>query len=316
MGIVVIGAVFVDIKGYPTSNFIPAGRNVGRVEQVHGGVGRNVAEDIANCELRPTFVSLVDKSGSGDDVIRKLKNHKVNVDYIEKTRDGMGTWLAVFDNNGDVAGSISVRPDMMPLVELLEEKGDEKGKMPQIVIVIDELADLMMAAPGEVEDAICRLAQMARAAGMHLIIATQRPSVDVITGVIKANIPSRLAFAVSSGIDSRTILDMVGAEKLLGKGDMLFYPSGQSKPSRLQGAFVTDQEVESIVDFLKKSSRPYYTQETIDQITSTAKAGGGDVEDSDEFFGQAVDLIIEKEKASVSMLQRRFRIGYNRAAVF
>ena len=204
--------------------------------------------------------------------------------------------------------------DIKGFNKMMEEKGDEKGKMPQIVIIIDELADLMMAAPGEVEDAICRLAQMARAAGMHLIIATQRPSVDVITGVIKANIPSRLAFAVSSGIDSRTILDMVGAEKLLGKGDMLFYPSGQSKPSRLQGAFVTDQEVEAIVDFLKKSSRPYYTQETIDQITATAKTGGGDVEDSDEFFGQAVDLIIEKEKASVSMLQRQFRIGYNRAA--
>ncbi|WP_458407674.1 DNA translocase FtsK 4TM domain-containing protein [Anaerotignum sp.] len=204
--------------------------------------------------------------------------------------------------------------DIKGFNKMMEDKGDEKGKMPQIVIIIDELADLMMAAPGEVEDSICRLAQMARAAGMHLIIATQRPSVDVITGVIKANIPSRLAFAVSSGIDSRTILDMVGAEKLLGKGDMLFYPSGQSKPSRLQGAFVTDQEVEAIVDFLKKSSRPYYTQETIDQITSTAKAGGGDVEDSDEFFGPAVDLILEKEKASVSMLQRQFRIGYNRAA--
>ncbi|WP_313529602.1 DNA translocase FtsK [Anaerotignum sp.] len=195
-----------------------------------------------------------------------------------------------------------------------QDAGDEKGKMPQIVIVIDELADLMMAAPGEVEDAICRLAQMARAAGMHLIIATQRPSVDVITGVIKANIPSRLAFAVSSGIDSRTILDMVGAEKLLGKGDMLFYPSGQSKPSRLQGAFVTDKEVEDIVSFLRKSGRPGYTQETIDQITKVAKTGMDVGEDSDEFFEQAVDLIIEKEKASVSMLQRQFRIGYNRAA--
>lgn len=195
-----------------------------------------------------------------------------------------------------------------------EEEEDEKGKMAQIVIVIDELADLMMAAPGEVEDSICRLAQMARAAGMHLIIATQRPSVDVITGVIKANIPSRLAFAVSSGIDSRTILDMVGAEKLLGKGDMLFYPAGQSKPSRLQGAFVTDKEVEDIVSFLKKSGRPGYTQDTIDQITKVTKNGMDADEDSDEFFGQAIDLIIEKEKASVSMLQRQFRIGYNRAA--
>lgn len=185
--------------------------------------------------------------------------------------------------------------------------------MTQIVIIIDELADLMMAAPGEVEDSICRLAQMARAAGMHLIIATQRPSVDVITGVIKANIPSRLAFAVSSGIDSRTILDMVGAEKLLGKGDMLFYPTGQSKPVRLQGAFVTDKEVEDIVSFLRKSSRPTYTQETIDQITKTAQVAGAS-EDMDEYFEDAVDLIIEKEKASVSMLQRQFRIGYNRAA--
>lgn len=195
-----------------------------------------------------------------------------------------------------------------------EEKGEPEAKMPQIVIIIDELADLMMAAPGEVEDSICRLAQMARAAGMHLIIATQRPSVDVITGVIKANIPSRLAFAVSSGIDSRTILDMVGAEKLLGKGDMLFYPSGQAKPSRIQGAFVTDKEVEQIVDFLRKSSRPGYTQEMVDQITAVAKTASGLSEETDEFFEQAVDLILEKEKASVSMLQRQFRIGYNRAA--
>lgn len=195
-----------------------------------------------------------------------------------------------------------------------EEKGEPEAKMPQIVIIIDELADLMMAAPGEVEDSICRLAQMARAAGMHLIIATQRPSVDVITGVIKANIPSRLAFAVSSGIDSRTILDMVGAEKLLGKGDMLFYPSGQAKPSRIQGAFVTDKEVEQIVDFLRKSSRPGYTQEMVDQITAVAKTAGGPSEETDEFFEPAVDLILEKEKASVSMLQRQFRIGYNRAA--
>ena len=195
-----------------------------------------------------------------------------------------------------------------------EEKGEPEAKMPQIVIIIDELADLMMAAPGEVEDSICRLAQMARAAGMHLIIATQRPSVDVITGVIKANIPSRLAFAVSSGIDSRTILDMVGAEKLLGKGDMLFYPSGQAKPSRIQGAFVTDKEVEQIVDFLRKSSRPGYTQEMVDQITAVEKTASGPSEETDEFFEQAVDLILEKEKASVSMLQRQFRIGYNRAA--
>ncbi len=195
-----------------------------------------------------------------------------------------------------------------------EEEGKENEKMPQIVIIIDELADLMMAAPGEVEDSICRLAQMARAAGMHLIIATQRPSVDVITGVIKANIPSRLAFAVSSGIDSRTILDMVGAEKLVGKGDMLFYPVGQNKPTRLQGAFVTDKEVEKIVEFLRETSKPSYTQEMIDNITSAAGSGSTSRGTVDELFDQAVELVIEKEKGSASMLQRYFRVGYNRAA--
>ena len=204
--------------------------------------------------------------------------------------------------------------DMKGFNAMKEEQGEPEAKMPQIVIIIDELADLMMAAPGEVEDSICRLAQMARAAGMHLIIATQRPSVDVITGVIKANIPSRLAFAVSSGIDSRTILDMVGAEKLLGKGDMLFYPSGQGKPARMQGAFVTDKEVENIVDFLKKTGKPNYTQEMVEHITSSTKTAAGNEEEMDEFYIPAVELILEKEKASVSMLQRQFRIGYNRAA--
>ena len=194
-----------------------------------------------------------------------------------------------------------------------KERG-ESDFMPQIVIIIDELADLMMAAPGEVEDAICRLAQMARAAGMHLIIATQRPSVDVITGVIKANIPSRLAFAVSSGIDSRTILDMTGAEKLLGKGDMLFYPQGMSKPVRIQGAFLSDKEVENIVNFIKKQSLTDYDKEIIDKITTDALQSGTESEETDAFFDKAVDLVIQKQKASTSMLQRQFRIGYNRAA--
>ena len=192
-------------------------------------------------------------------------------------------------------------------------KSKERDKEPQIVIIIDELADLMMAAPGEVEDSICRLAQMARAAGLHLIIATQRPSVDVITGVIKANIPSRLAFSVSSGTDSRTILDMVGAEKLLGRGDMLFSPIGTSKPIRIQGAFISDTEVEAMVEFLKDGNEQEYSQEMIDNITSSSKEielG----EDLDEYFDQAVEFVIQKEKASASMLQRQFRIGYNRAA--
>ena len=195
-----------------------------------------------------------------------------------------------------------------------KEKG-ETDFMPQIVIIIDELADLMMAAPNEVEDSICRLAQLARAAGMHLIIATQRPSVDVITGVIKANIPSRIAFAVSSGIDSRTILDCVGAEKLLGKGDMLFYPMGKVKPVRIQGAFVTDKEVENIVDFIKDGGEASYDSDVIDKITSAVPSGNSDEgEEKDEHFDEAVELVISKEKASVSMLQRQFRIGYNRAA--
>ena len=144
MGIVVIGAVFVDIKGYPTSNFIPAGRNVGRVEQVHGGVGRNVAEDIANCELRPTFISLVDKSGSGEDVLRKLKSHKVNVDYIRKTRDGMGSWLAVFDNDGDVFASISKRPNLLPILDILEDQGDEIfANADSVVVELDMDKDIV-----------------------------------------------------------------------------------------------------------------------------------------------------------------------------
>ncbi len=205
----------------------------------------------------------------------------------------------------------SVR-DIKGYNKMKAEKG-ETDPMPQIVIIIDELADLMMAAPGEVEDSICRLAQMARAAGIHLIIATQRPSVDVITGVIKANIPSRLAFAVSSGIDSRTILDSVGAEKLLGKGDMLFYPVGMSKPVRIQGAFVTDKEVENIVGFLKKHKNADYNTEVMNEITSSVKAASSDAE-HDEHYEKAIELVVGKEKASVSMLQRQFRVGYNRAA--
>jgi S-DNA-T family DNA segregation ATPase FtsK/SpoIIIE len=191
-------------------------------------------------------------------------------------------------------------------------------KLPQIVIIIDELADLMMVAPGEVEDAICRLAQMARAAGLHLIIATQRPSVNVITGLIKANIPSRIAFAVSSAIDSRTIIDGSGAEKLLGKGDMLFFPSGYPKPVRIQGAFISDKEVSSVVEFLKKNnSEAKYSDDIHDKINNAkagdgAAAGSGD--DRDEYFMEAGKFIIEKDKASIGMLQRVYKIGFNRAA--
>lgn len=195
------------------------------------------------------------------------------------------------------------------------EGQDAPQKMPQIVIIVDELADLMMVAPGEVEDAICRLAQLARAAGIHLVIATQRPSVNVITGLIKANMPSRIAFAVSSGVDSRTILDMNGAEKLLGKGDMLFYPQGYQKPARLQGAFVSDEEVSSIVDFLSdKNPAVEYNAQIEQQVNTAGFSAASGSEDRDIYFEEAGKFIIEKEKASIGMLQRMFKIGFNRAA--
>lgn len=186
-------------------------------------------------------------------------------------------------------------------------------KMPQIVIIIDELADLMMVAATEVEDAICRLAQMARAAGMHLIVATQRPSVDVITGTIKANIPSRISFQVSSQIDSRTILDMSGAEKLLGKGDMLYYPSNLSKPIRVQGAFVSDKEVKSVCDFIRNQGEANYNQEAVESIT-TNNTSQTMQDDKDELYNDAVKLVVADGQASISYLQRKLKIGYSRAA--
>ena len=190
--------------------------------------------------------------------------------------------------------------------------------MPQIVIVIDELADLMIAAAKQVEESICRLAQLARAAGMHMIVATQRPSVDVVTGLIKANVPSRIAFAVSSQVDSRTILDRAGAEKLVGSGDMLFSPLGSSHPQRLQGPFVTDEEVAAVIDFWKEQTdgdqAPERMQQVMKQInTVKTDFGGSDSDDEDELYGKAVRLVIDSGQASASMLQRKFRIGYNRA---
>ncbi|MBJ6363438.1 DNA translocase FtsK [Paenibacillus sp. GCM10012307] len=190
-------------------------------------------------------------------------------------------------------------------------KDNPAAILPYIVVIVDELADLMMVAAGDVEDAITRLAQMARAAGIHLIIATQRPSVDVITGVIKANIPSRIAFGVSSQVDSRTILDMVGAEKLLGRGDMLFLPVGMSKPIRVQGAFLSDQEVEFIVNHVRGQAEAEYKEDLVPEIEETAEA---DNHDLDELFEQAVQIVLESKQASVSLLQRRMRVGYTRAA--
>lgn len=199
------------------------------------------------------------------------------------------------------------------------EKEGGIGKLPQIVIIVDELADLMMVAAKDVEEAICRLAQKARAAGMHLVIATQRPSVDVITGLIKANIPSRIAFAVSSQVDSRTILDTIGAEKLLGKGDMLFFPSGAPKPSRVQGAFVSDEEVEKIVDFVKSNGTATYSEDILESIENNNKTDKelaqeqATDDDTDPFLMDAIQTVVETGQASTSFIQRRFKVGYARA---
>lgn len=191
-----------------------------------------------------------------------------------------------------------------------KENEDKQPKLPYIVVIVDELADLMMVAPGEVEDAITRLAQMARAAGIHLILATQRPSVDVITGIIKANIPSRIAFAVSSAIDSRTILDMGGAERLLGRGDMLFLPAGASKPTRVQGAFLSDTEVQTVVDYVISQQKAQYEEAMIPTDEPLHEMS----EEKDALYDEAVNMVVEMQSASVSMLQRKFRIGYARAA--
>ncbi len=199
------------------------------------------------------------------------------------------------------------------------EKEDGAGKLPQIVIIVDELADLMMVAAKDVEEAICRLAQKARAAGMHLVIATQRPSVDVITGLIKANVPSRIAFAVSSQVDSRTILDSVGAEKLLGKGDMLFFPAGAPKPARVQGTFVSDDEVEKIVDFVKSNGTATYSEDILESIENSNKtekelAQEQALDDeTDPFLMDAIQTVVETGQASTSFIQRRFKVGYARA---
>ena len=207
--------------------------------------------------------------------------------------------------------------DLESYNEAMSERGEKK--LPKIVIIIDELADLMIASPKEVEEYICRLAQLERAAGMHLIIATQRPSVDVITGLIKANVPSRIAFAVSSQIDSRTILDIAGAEKLLGKGDMLYAPVGMSKPIRVQGAFISDKEVERIVSFLKNNAAADYDDDVLAKIENASqKESVVDTKDSsdeaDVMLPQCIEFVVDIGEASVSKLQRRFKLGYSRAA--
>ena len=208
--------------------------------------------------------------------------------------------------------------DLKGYNKAIEKDPESGGKLPQIVVIIDELADLMMVAAKEVEESICRLAQKARAAGMHLVIATQRPSVDVITGLIKANVPSRIAFAVSSQVDSRTILDSIGAEKLLGKGDMLFFPAGAPKPSRVQGAFVSDDEVEKIVDFIKSNGTANYSEDILESIENSNKtdkeiAAESEEDDTDPFLMDAIQTVVETGQASTSFIQRRFKVGYARA---
>ena len=200
----------------------------------------------------------------------------------------------------------------------MEDQGGEK--LPQIVIVIDELADLMFVAANEVEQSIVRVAQKARAAGMHLVIATQRPSADVITGIMKANIPSRISFAVASQIESRIILDTPGAEKLLGRGDMLYAPLGAPKPLRVQGCFITTAEIESVVEFVKKTSKADYSEEVMEHIERQAEGAdngadfGGGEEEEDEMLPRAIEVVVEMGQASTSMLQRRLKLGYSRAS--
>ncbi|WP_412990078.1 DNA translocase FtsK [Pediococcus siamensis] len=212
------------------------------------------------------------------------------------------------------SGQKNIKTYNQYITEENKKDGKNRPHLPYIVVVVDELADLMMVAQNAVEDAIIRLAQLARAAGIHMIIATQRPSVDVVTGLIKANVPSRIAFAVASGTDSRTIIDANGAEKLLGRGDMLYYPMGKSKPERVQGAFISDRDVKAVVDFVKQQQKVAYDESLIvtDEEAQAEEQAGG--EEKDELYDQAVALVTEMQKASTSMLQRRFRIGYNRAA--
>ncbi|MBO4992493.1 MAG: DNA translocase FtsK, partial [Firmicutes bacterium] len=205
--------------------------------------------------------------------------------------------------------------DLAGYNEMIKAKGEEDKFMPQIVIIIDELADLMIAAPSQVEESINRLAALARAAGMHLVVATQRPSVDVITGTIKSNIGSRIAFAVSSQFDSRTILDSAGAERLVGKGDMLFVPMGQ-KPTRVQGCFISDEEVHNVIEFVKDQGAgdQEYSQDVLHSIEKVQSGHNEQEEEVDELLAEAIEMVVQAEQASISMLQRRVRIGYNRAA--
>jgi len=317
---------------YPSNLAFSIGKDIG---------GKVVVGDIA----RMPHLLIAGATGSGKSVcinaliasiLYKARPDQVKMLMVDPKVVELGVYngiphllIPVVTDPKKAAGALNwAVQEMISRYNLFAEKGvrDLKGYnavmqdqgtgalLPQIMIIIDELADLMMVAPNDVEDAICRLAQMARAAGMHLIIATQRPSVDVITGVIKANIPSRISFAVSSQVDSRTILDMAGAEKLLGKGDMLYYPVGEPKPIRLQGTFISDKEVEGIVDFVKSQGQASYNEDIIEKLESESVQGEPDPGDNDVLLPQIADMIIDTGQASISIIQRRFKVGYARAA--
>lgn len=321
-----------DFKNHPSNLTFSIGKDIG---------GKVVVGDIA----RMPHLLIAGATGSGKSVcintliasvLYKARPDQVKMLMIDPKVVELGVYngiphllIPVVTDPKKAAGALNwAVQEMISRYNLFAEKGvrDLKGynavmqeqetgsTLPQIMIIIDELADLMMVAPNDVEDAICRLAQMARAAGMHLVIATQRPSVDVITGVIKANIPSRISFAVSSQVDSRTILDTAGAEKLLGKGDMLYSPVGEPKPIRLQGTFISDKEVEAIVDFVKTQGQADYNNDIIEKLESETVQGEPDPGDNDVLLPQVADMIIDSGQASISIIQRRFKVGYARAA--
>lgn len=272
---------------------------------------KSYPEDVKLVLIDPKMVELSVYNGIPHLLIPVVTDAKLATNALRKTVKEMERRYQLFAAGG-------VRNITEYNQKVAENNADKTNsvmeKLPYIVVIVDELSDLMMVAGHDVEDAIVRLAQMARAAGIHMILATQRPSVDVITGLIKANVPSRISFAVSSGVDSRTILDQVGAEKLLGRGDMLFLPIGAAKPERVQGAFISVNEVEKIVSWIKEQQEAVYNEDMIPSKNDSESQTDGEDEPEDEFYDQAVALVRKQQSASVSMLQRRFRIGYNRAA--
>lgn len=272
---------------------------------------KSYPEDVKLVLIDPKMVELSVYNGIPHLLIPVVTDAKLATNALRKTVKEMERRYQLFAAGG-------VRNITEYNQKVAENNADKTNsvmeKLPCIVVIVDELSDLMMVAGHDVEDAIVRLAQMARAAGIHMILATQRPSVDVITGLIKANVPSRISFAVSSGVDSRTILDQVGAEKLLGRGDMLFLPIGAAKPERVQGAFISVNEVEKVVSWVKEQQEAVYNEDMIPSKNDSESQIDGEDEPEDEFYDQAVALVRKQQSASVSMLQRRFRIGYNRAA--